>query len=81
MLNGIVVARSVESCAELIRALIKNELELDLVVDDLNYRLVERSTGSTIRVISRHQLLRNAFATFYSARGSKNGTGTGREGT
>lgn len=81
VLNGILVARSVGSCAELIRALIKNELELDLVVDDLNYRLVERSTGSTIRVISRHQLLRNAFATFYSARGSKSGTGTGREVT
>ena len=36
VLNGILVARSVGSCAERIRALIKNELELDLVVDDLN---------------------------------------------
>lgn len=65
VLNGILVSRSVESCAELIRALIKNELDLEMVVDDLNYRLVEQSTGSTIRVISQHQLLRNAFATFY----------------
>lgn len=78
VLNGIVVARSVESCAGLIRALIRNELDLDLVVDDLNYRLVERSTGSTIRVISRHQLLRNAFATFYSTTRGKNGATSAR---
>jgi hypothetical protein len=65
VLNGILVSRSVDSCADLIRSLIRNSLELELVVDDLNYRLVEKSTGSTVRVISQHQLLKNAFATFY----------------
>ena len=66
VLNGILVARSVDSCATVIHALIKNELNLEMVVPadeaDLNYRLVERTTRSTIRVISRHQLLRNAFS-------------------
>ena len=66
VLNGILVARSVDVWANLIRALIRNELDLELVVDDLNYRLVEKTTTSTVRVISQHQLLRNAFATFYS---------------
>ena len=71
VLNGILVARSVDSCASLIRALIRNELPLDLVApgpppDDLNYRLVEKTTGSTVRVISQHLLLRNAFGTFYA---------------
>jgi len=66
VLNGILVARSVDSCAHLMRALIRNELELELVIDDFNYRLVEKSTGSTVRVISQHLLLRNAFSTFYS---------------
>jgi transcriptional regulator with XRE-family HTH domain len=66
ILNGILVSRSVDSCADLMRAVIRNELTLEMVVDDLNYRLVERSTKSTVRVISRHQLLQNAFAAFYS---------------
>ena len=66
VLNGILVARSIDSCATVIHALVKNELDLEMVLPedeaDLNYRLVETTTGSTIRVISRHQLLRNAFA-------------------
>ena len=66
VLNGILVARSVDSCASVIHALIENDLDLEMVFPraegDLNYRLVERTTGSTIRVISRHQLLRNAFS-------------------
>ena len=66
VLNGILVARSVDSCANVIHALVRNKLDLEMVFPedeaDLNYRLVERTTGSTIRVISRHQLLRNAFS-------------------
>ena len=66
VLNGILVARSVDSCATVVHALVENDLDLEMVVPraegDLNYRLVERTTGSTIRVISRHQLLRNAFS-------------------
>ncbi|MCY3839114.1 MAG: hypothetical protein OXH09_10800 [Gammaproteobacteria bacterium] len=66
VLNGILVARSVDACAAVIRALVKNDLDLEMVSPEdeaeLNYRLVERTTGSTIRVISRHQLLRNAFS-------------------
>lgn len=66
VLNGILVVRSVESCARLMRQLITNSLELELIVDDHNYRLVEKITRSTIRVISRHRLLANAFRAFYS---------------
>ena len=66
VLNGILVARSVGSCAELLRALVRNELQLELRVDDFNYRLIEVTTDSTVRVISKHRLLRNAFAAFYS---------------
>lgn len=65
VLNGILVVRSIDSCAKLIRALVENKLELELDVDDDNYRLVEKNTKSTIRVISRHKLLANAFTTFY----------------
>jgi transcriptional regulator with XRE-family HTH domain len=65
VLNGILVARSVGTCARLVKALLCNNLTLDLITDDNNYRLVEGLTGSTIRVISRHKLLRNAFSRYY----------------
>jgi transcriptional regulator with XRE-family HTH domain len=65
VLNGILVARSVDTCARLVKALLRNELLLDLDVDENNYRLVEKLTGSTVRVISRHRLIGNAFSRFY----------------
>jgi hypothetical protein len=65
VLNGILVARSVDSCAKLLRALLENQLDLKLEVDDDNYRLVERTTRSTIRVISRNTLLVNALNNLY----------------
>jgi transcriptional regulator with XRE-family HTH domain len=66
VLNGILVARSVDVCAKLIESLMKNELEFELHREALNYRLVEKITSSTARVISRHPLITNAFATYYS---------------
>ena len=65
VLNGILVARSIDSCATVIRGLIENRLELSLQMDDDNYRLIEVTTGSTIRVISRNNLLTNAFDALY----------------
>ncbi len=65
VLNGILVVRSVRQCAEVLNALIRNQLRLDLVRDDQNYRLVEAGTRSTMRVISRNRLLRNAFEAQY----------------
>ena len=66
VLNGIVVVRSVEECAKILKAFIRNELELELHVDENNYRLVEKTTGSTIRVISRHRLIQNACKSFFA---------------
>jgi transcriptional regulator with XRE-family HTH domain len=66
VLNGMLVVRSVASCAKLVEALVKNKLTFELTSDDNNYRLVERTTGSTARVISRHTMITNAFAAFYS---------------
>lgn len=61
VLNGILVVRSVGQCAQVLSCLIENDLKLRLKKDELNYRLIEEITGSTVRVISRHHLLRNAF--------------------
>ena len=67
VLNGILVVRSVEQCAVVLKALLRNSLDLDIVTDEKNYRLVERTTGSTVRVISRHKLLGNAFERHYGS--------------
>lgn len=66
VLNGILVVRTIQQCARVLRALLENRLELELVADDFNYKVIEKHTRSTVRVISRHSLLRNAFEEFYS---------------
>lgn len=66
VLNGMLVARSIDACAKLIESLIKNKLEFSLLPEVNNYRLIEKSTHSTARVISRHTLITNGFAAFYS---------------
>jgi transcriptional regulator with XRE-family HTH domain len=65
VLNGILVVRSVDTCAKLVNALITNDLELELERDEKNYKLIEKNTKSTIRVISKHRLISNAFKTYY----------------
>lgn len=65
VLNGILVVRSVKQCATVLDGIIQNKLKLKLVRDEKNYKLVETVTKSTIRVISRHFLLRNAFEAQY----------------
>lgn len=71
VLNGILVARSVESCAVLLRRVFENSLDLELVRGEDAYRLIERTTQSTIRVISKHRLLANAFASYYASHGKE----------
>ncbi len=66
VLNGMLVVRSVDTCAKLVESLVKNELEFDLLPEANNYRLVETTTQSTARVISRHTLITNSFSAFYS---------------
>ena len=65
VLNGILVVRSIDSCAKLVKSLIENKLELEIYEDDDNYKLIEKNTFSTIRVISKHKLIANAFKTYY----------------
>lgn len=65
VLNGILVSRSVDSCGRLLHGLLENKLELKLEPDADNYRLIEKTTQSTIRVISRNSLLSNALEGLY----------------
>ena len=65
VLNGILVVRSVEQCALALRSLILNDLDFNLEMKPDNYKLIDTVTRSTIRVISRNELLRNAFGAQY----------------
>lgn len=65
VINGILVARSSESCARLLKRIIHNKLETELKNEADNYKLVEKETGSIIRVISKHKLISNSFETYY----------------
>jgi hypothetical protein len=65
VLNGILVTRSIGECATLLRGVLENNLKFDVEFDEQNYRLVERITRSTIRVVSRHRLLTFAFWSQY----------------
>ncbi|MFT7005248.1 MAG: hypothetical protein ACJAWW_002621 [Sulfurimonas sp.] len=65
VLNGIIVVRSVQSCADVLYGLLENSLKLCLKEDESNYKLIEESTGSTIRVISKNILLNYSFEQFY----------------
>jgi len=67
VLNGILVVRSAAACTQVMYQLLTNTLETDLQIEADNYRLIEKLTGSTLRVISRNQLLTNAFWTQYFA--------------
>ena len=65
VLNGILVVRTVEQCGIILANLIRNDLSLEFIKDTENYRLIEKLTGSTVRVISRNRLLLNAFSMHY----------------
>lgn len=71
VLNGILVARSLESCANLLESLLKNKMDLELRSDENNYKLLEASTSSVIRVISKNTLLSHSFEQFYQYQGEK----------
>jgi len=65
VVNGILVTRSVDACAKVLCGVIGNTLKTSVQVDGNNYRLVEEETKSTLRVVSRHCLLTNAFWSQY----------------
>jgi transcriptional regulator with XRE-family HTH domain len=67
VLNGILVVRSPKMCAQVMYRLITNTIETKVVVDNSNFRLVEVITGSTLRVVSKYNLLTYAFWTQYFA--------------
>lgn len=60
--NGVMVARDIDTCGELLIRLFTNSVEFDIGDDDPNnHFLRERITGSRVRVITKNQLLTASF--------------------
>lgn len=67
--NGVLVVRSPEACADLLRRLLMNMLEFDLVpaAENPKYLLLrEKATQSVYRVVTGDPLLTNTFWNFYT---------------
>jgi hypothetical protein len=64
--NGLLVARSIEGCALLVRQILLNCMEFTIENDtDHNVLLKEMITGCTFRVMAADRLLTNSFWNFY----------------
>ena len=65
--NGVIVARDVGICAELIRRILTNSMKYRVVDDTAtdSWHLVEDLTNSIFRVVTRNAKLTNSFWNFY----------------
>lgn len=67
--NGVLVVRSVEECARLLRDIFLNTMKFDVVEKEIEGQayllLIERITGCIYRVMSGDALLTNSFWNFY----------------
>ena len=63
--HGILVARTPEHCAKLLRGVLLNTLELHILHERGLYLLEERTTGSVVRVVTDNALLTHTFWTYF----------------
>jgi hypothetical protein len=63
--NGVLVVRSVESCAKLLRRVMLCDMEFDVENDNGMWQLRERISGCVYRVVTDDRKLNNCFWNFY----------------
>jgi hypothetical protein len=63
--NGVLVVRSIDKCAELVRRIILQSLEFDLVESDHALELREKISDCVFRVMTKDLMLVNTFWNFY----------------
>jgi hypothetical protein len=63
--HGIIVVRSIEDCARMLRSVLLHQLELRIVHEGGNFRLEETSTKSVLRVVTDDALLTHSFWTYF----------------
>jgi hypothetical protein len=65
--NGVLVVRSIDKCAELLRAVLTNRAEFDIQVDEGGRILVEKMSASVFRTVTDNEKLTNSFWNFWNA--------------
>lgn len=68
--RGVIVTRSVEQTAKVLRGLLVGGLDMEIVEREENWRLVEQTTKSPVRVVTRDTLLTTAFWSEWADQGS-----------
>jgi hypothetical protein len=63
--NGVLVVRSIDKCARLVRNIVLQSLEFDLVENDDALELREKISGCIFRVMTKDSMLVNTFWNFY----------------
>lgn len=63
--NGVLVVRSIDKCAELVRKILLQSLEFDLVETEHALELREKISGCIFRVMTKDSMLVNTFWNFY----------------
>jgi len=59
--RGIIVTRSIEDTAKVIRGIFVGTLEYDIINDPQNWLLLDRITNSPVRVVTKDAVLTTAF--------------------
>jgi hypothetical protein len=63
--NGVLVVRSVDDCAKVVRGIVTSTLEFDVEETPDCIALKERISGCIFRVMTKHKMLTNSFWNFY----------------
>lgn len=63
--HGIAVVRSPDQCATMLRKILLNDLQLSIVHESGNFKLIEHDTGSVLRVVTDDVQLTHAFWTYF----------------
>ena len=63
--NGVMVVRSIDECAALLRSVLTDTMEFDLLEDASMWYLRERISGSYFRVVTKNAKINNCFWNFY----------------
>jgi hypothetical protein len=63
--HGVIVVRSPEECAEMLRKVLLNDLEFQIIHEGGNFKLVEIKTNSVLRVVSDDPHLTHVFWSYF----------------
>lgn len=63
--TGVLVVRSIDDCADVVRRILTRQLEFDIVEDESHIALREKISGCVFRVVTKDQMLTNSFWNHY----------------